>query len=224
MTYNRNLWTFARPTALVTFCSTGPMWLHRSLPSSSFALCGVGAVQALNILLAAVNWFFPVSDSPKWRLFLEIITVLVTDREYDAPVLEMRNWNPIESQSAADGEREAFNNETEGAEFDTSTGAYLYVCNTSDIGLKGERTISREIPVQVIKEINFRLIPLRVPYAVMWYGIYGMLLDVDAFVGAEEIDKCIVWLLLVSVITELIIRSFLGPAAVVKAQKRNNSD
>lgn len=114
--------------------------------------------------------------------------------------------------------------DTQGAVFETGAGGYLYVFNISDIGLIGFNTsflpltgIQEEVPVEVNKDINFRLIPLRVLYSLMWYGIYGMILEMGGYVGAEEIDKCVVWLVLVSAISELVIRSFPGPAAMVKA-------
>lgn len=143
-----------------------------------------------------MNWLFPLRSSPKWRFVLEILAAVVSDRVYDDPALEMRDWNPIETEAAANGAREAIHNATQGAVFHAGDGKYLFVCSTGDIGLM-ESHRSRlsfngiEVPVEVNKDFNFRLIPHRVPHALMWYGIYGIIGEMGGFYRADEIDKCI---------------------------------
>lgn len=194
----------------------------------SRALLPLEAICTFSILLA---FLIPaITEAPPFKLcghvygyFTSVCRVLccfcglkkcfvVLNGDYDDPGLEVRNWTPVETEAAANDIREAIRNATQGAVFDAGDGIHLYVYNTSDFGLKGSPksllapSPGFEAPVQVNKDTNFRSIPLRVPY-VMWYGIYGMILEMDGYVGAEEIDKCIIWLLLVLAITELIGRS-----------------
>lgn len=68
---------------------------------------------------------------------------------------------------------------------------FLYVCNTSDIGrkesLKNPLSLTGvEVPVQVNKDVSFRLIPVRLPYALTWSGIYGLILEMGGFVGRRN--------------------------------------
>jgi len=229
VSYKRNLMTFFRPAVLAAMCFSVPIVFGRLWPSCYFVLCGVGCVQAINMLLGVINWFCPLRNNPEWRLFLEVLSVFVTEHGLEDPGLENKNWNSVETGTpATNGIGEDIRSKSQGALFDAGDGKYLYVSNTSDIGFKGSLSnllsfAEIETAVKVDKEINFRLVPLRVPYALLWYGIHGMIFEMGGFVGAEEIDKCVVWLLLVSAITELIIWAFPGPAVVVKAVRQHEN-
>lgn len=96
---------------LAAICFSAPISLGKIWPSCYVVVCSVGAVQVLNMLFGGINLFFPIRNKPKWRFVLEILAVLGSDRDYDDPPLEMNNWNPIETEAAANGIKEAIRNE-----------------------------------------------------------------------------------------------------------------
>lgn len=80
-------------------------------------------------------------------------------------------------------------------------------------------------PVKIDNEVDLslKLVLLNVPYSFMWYSFYVLLLDMNAFVGAEEIDKCIVWLLLVSTISAISVMYIPGPCVVINENDQDES-
>lgn len=124
--------------------------------------------------------------------------------------LESVGWNPVLREAAS--LNEAPKEQNSRSVFKLDNGDSFFVPGSGDRCLQGREGVY--FPAKVNKDWNFRFVPLKVPYAIMWYGIYGLLLDIDAYVGAEEIDKCLVWLLLVSALTEASTKMVLGPAVV----------
>ncbi len=61
------------------------------------------------------------------------------------------------------------------------------------------------------KHLNFRLISVRVPYAIIWYFLYTGLDSVGAYAGAEDIEKCLAWLALFSLLVAFLVSYDLAP-------------
>ena len=70
---------------------------------------------------------------------------------------------------------------------------------------------------------QFKVIELRVSYSMMWYSLYEELKRNGAYRGAEEIDKCLIWLVQVSFLTAFLIGFIPGPCAAIKAENTEDS-
>jgi len=210
------------PVSLVCLCVSGAWCLGPYLPSCFLMFGGIGAVQTLNIFLIVGN-ALTRNTRPKWyALITRFFAVLATDGEYRNLKLENNEWSTITTQDATVSE--IFQTQTCGAIIDVGDNRTLFVPGSGDFCVSGPTPMlslrmkfSEYTPVKLDKSWNFRLIPAKVPYALVWFGIYGMIREMGGYRDANEIDRCVIWLLLVSAVTEGIIWLFPGPAVVVEA-------
>jgi len=198
------------------------MWFFSFLLPATLGFLGI---QLLNVAIQTT----PTEDKEhelRPNAFVRFITVLATDSEYRNMDLGKKDWNPIEIEESADIPCRAYRDGKNYAIFHINDSKYeIVVPGTGDVayGYKGEdgsRSSSRSYYpdkyYRVDRDMNFRLIKMNVPYALIWYSVYQTILVSGGFRGAEEIDKCIIWLLLVSVVSEIIVRYLPGPAVVVQ--------
>lgn len=85
---------------------------------------------------------------------------------------------------------------------------------------------SRKWPINQSKpkSQNFRLIPLRVQFAIVWNSIYKAFGSFNGFKGAEDIKNCMLWLTIVSVLTTTLIVVIHGPCVPVKEDDGTRKD
>ncbi len=205
------------------------LWLFGDkIPSIRVALGFIVAYQALNMYLAIVMIVTVKRKSSTIHKFIDMLSVFVTDREYDAPDFE-KELCPYEEVSDATSNCIAEIVYTAQAVIDIGNGNLLSIRNDKDVGSLGADVSWRgwsslalpRMPkgklIRIEKKyLNFMLIPLRIPYSVMWYSIYKALKLVGGYRGAEDIDKCIIWLAMVSVLTAILISYIPGPSVVIK--------
>lgn len=72
--------------------------------------------------------------------------------------------------------------------------------------------------------VDFRILGVSPPYALIWYSVYGAIGAMDGYTGAQEIDKCVARLAIVST-SAWVLESMLnfGPGMAVKAHSRNEA-
>ncbi len=186
---------------------------------------------ALNIFLVIAKVLVPKESGSHTHKFIDMLSVLVTDKEYDAPEFQRDVFRPI-SVCGAPSIRiaEVINNPHAIIDVENG-GTSLYIRTDKNYG--SLRTINSwrdwfVFSPQRIHEAklfrieqkyqNFGFIPCRVPYSIMWYSIYTWLEEIDSFQCAADIDKCLIWLSLVSILTELTIRCIPGPCVAIKTR------
>jgi len=180
-------------------------------PWMSPILGGMAGLGALNIALSVANPVRLRKRRPKWYNICQVLTVLVTAREYGNLKLEEKKWNPAEIEYVTDLHSRSLANQTACALFAADDGEDLVVFGSGDIGHKGNWNRM----VHVDKGVDFRIVMVRLPYSLVWYSVYSVMAANVRLVGADEIDKCLLWLGIVSLISEIIVRWNLGPGMVV---------
>ncbi len=210
------------------------LWFLRNrIPEIHLALAFIFASHALNTSLAIVMTFTPKGKSSRIQKFIDLLTVFVTDKEYDAPDFETELSSSEEVRGAivrdAPSIRIAEIAMTPQALIDLDDGASLSIRSDRDIGVfrpkdsseswfgsSTDRMQERRLVRIERKHFDFELIPVRIPYSIVWYSTYKGLEIIGEFRGAQDIDKCLIWLALVSVLSELIICCIPGPCVVIK--------
>jgi len=182
--------------------------LFLATPSMYPLIRGIAGVWALNIVLSHADPALLRERRPNLYRMRQFLTVLVTDREYRNLRLEEKDWNPVELDFTVSHSR-TLANQIACALFAADDGEDLIVFGGGDIGRKGKRL------VHVDKDVDFRIVKVRVPYSLVWYSVYKTMAATVQFVGTDEIDKCLIWLGIVSLISEIIVRWTPGPTLVV---------
>lgn len=194
------------------------------IPSVFPIFVGFICVQLLNVWFAFNKDHLSRKNGTKKFKFAMFLTVLNSDREYRNLDLESKDWNPIEIEDTTEIPCEAHKNpshhvvidvdESEDALVVFGTGEFAYSSKPTSVLWKEPNKYYR-----IVRDERFCLVKVNVPYVLVWYSVYGFILDNGGFVGAEEIDKCLIWLVLVTMISEILVRTFPGPALVVEAEK-----
>ena len=195
------------------------------------ALGFVIALQALNMFLAVVMISIPRGEKSTIHKYIDLLSVFATEKEYVAPDFENK-LIPFEEICDATSICIAEITQNAQAVIDLSNGNSLCIRSGRDTGLSTNNCwriwfsfSPMRIPIgQLVriqeKDLNFKLIPVRVPYSIMWYSTYKGLEIIGGYSGAEEIDKCLFWLALVSLLTAFLISYIPGPCVVIKTINR----
>ncbi len=204
------------------------IWFYGNQISQSFLpLRLITGYQALNMVLAIVMILIPRGTRSPVHKFIDLISVFATDKEYDAPDWEKELF-PFEEVKDASSIRIAEIAHHARVVIDIGNGKSVCIRNDRNVGLKTNGSWPSwfgfplvRMPVGKLaqiekKHLNFRLIPLRIPYSIMWYSTYQGLGNIGGYRGAEEIDKCLIWLALVSVLAVGLISYIPGPCVVIK--------
>lgn len=161
-------------------------------------------MQVLNAALAVGNALFPADERAGFDRLVTAASILATDGEYCDLRLTSRDWAPAEDYDAIQGFADALLAKCGGAVFEADDNQSLYERGSGEFGLLNQGGFSLSqvrsgSSVRVAKgELAFRLVQLRVPYAMMRYSVHVAFLDMGGYKGADEIDKCFLWLMLVS--------------------------
>ncbi len=198
------------------------------------ALGFILALQLLNMFLAITMNLVPKGRRSKINKFIDCLSVLGTDKEYDAPDFENGLCRFDEFGDAPSGRT------TELAQyaqvvFDLGNGNSLWMRSNENVGLRctvstlgfllswlGKLPKGRLVRIENCN-LNFELVKVRVPYSIMWYSVYKELERIEGYRGAEDIDKCLIWLALVSLLTAFLISCIPGPCVVIKTKNREAS-
>lgn len=224
--YTRRWLTLCDLAFNTAMCAVGTWYVGHQYPLALPAAMAMTAIQVLNLFLGLINVIWKPSACVQLENLVKLFTVFSTEREYDNLDLENRSWEYSDiSQHSA---------QREGIVVDAADGKSLFVCGwcpdgfvTSGAWLNGPVWALLPIPSPTsaqadrVNLADFTLIPLRVPYSLVWYSVYELIRVMGAYKGADEIDKCAVWLAFVSALALLVTRLTPGPCVVVKkdAQK-----
>ncbi len=168
--------------------------------------------------------------------FIDILSVFLTDKEYAAPDFENELCLSEEVGCVPSNHVAEIANYPH-AIITLDNGTSLFIRSGRDVGVLGVYDTwvtwfsSSPVRVPVSKlvrieknHLNFRLIPVRVPFSIMSYSVYQGFKIVGAYREAQDIDKCLIWLALVSILTDLIINCISGPGVVVGAENSEESE
>ncbi len=188
------------------------------------------------MFLALVMIFGRNEKRAPFHKFIAMLSVFVTDKEYDAadfenePCLfeEIGDPNSIGTAKIAHYAEAVLN---------TGDQKSLSVRSDRDIGpLRTENSLRSwfsfvlvRMPIGKLvriekKYLNFKLISVRIPYSIVWYFICEALEIIGGYKGADDIDKRLIWLALVSILTELVICYIPGPSVVIKTNNENKTN
>ncbi len=192
-------------------------------------------LQALNVFLAIVMILQQNGDRTPIQKVIELLSVFVTEGVYDAPDFENAQLS-FEEMSDARSISAAEINQKARAIIDLDNEDLLYILNDKDVGLQTKKISSNWYGVSSTRAqeakwvqigeqyLKFKVIPVRVRYSIMWYSVYKGLEIIDGYKGADDIVRCLAWLTLVPLFTELMIRYFPGPCVVVKTTDADDNE
>ena len=192
------------------------------------ALGFIIVLQVLNIVLAIVR----ICTSPDKQTLLtkciDMISILATDKEYEAPNFEINEVSPVDLEAIESSSHFAEISSHSDVAIDFGNQTSLFIRNDRRVGLQtpfpwprwkglsGMRPPPGRLVEIQDEHLNFELLPLRVPYSIMWYFTYEGMNAMGAFKGADEIDKCLLWLVIVSTMTAILVSWIPGPCVVIK--------
>ncbi len=213
------------------------LWFSATkLPPIYPALGCIIGFRALNMLLSILMIILPSKKNSIIDRFINILSVFFTDKEYDAPDFE-NELCLSEEVSCAPSSHVAEIANYPHAIITLDSGTSLSIRSDRDVGVLGaydswitwfsitpvRMPMSKLVRIEK-KYLNFRLIPVRVPFSIMWYSVYQGFEIVGAYGGAQDIEKCLIWLALVSILTELIVNLVSGPCVVIKTRNCDESE
>jgi len=129
----------------------------------------ISVTYALNIAVSVANPVLLRESRPNWYKICQVLTVLVTDREYGNLKLEEKKWYPVEIKDFTDSHSRMLSNQTACAVFAADDDENLTVFGSGNIGRKGKRM------VHVDKDVDFRIVKMRMPYSLVWYSVYSVI-------------------------------------------------
>lgn len=178
------------------------------------------AILSFNILLA-----LPIPEK-----IVHCLTVIFTDQEYKDAGLEHIDWGveeiPEEECMSVPEDMRHFDGvivqlNKRKALFVPPTGYVAFITGNSPfLSVVGLADLFHGSMVRINRQDNyFRIIRVQVPYALAWYYVHNILEQYGAYKGAEEIDKCIVWLVIVSTLAALLVSVISGICIVVRKEQ-----
>ena len=186
-------------------------FLGHLIPASYLALGFIIALQVLNILLALVRIYTPPHKRTLLTNCFDMISILVIDEECEARNREINQLSRVDFE----------HNESSSQIAEISPQPDLVVDSVYLKWLRNDR--GRHVKIQG-EHPNFELIHFQVPYSIMWYSVYEVMNLISHFRGADEIDKCLLWLVIVSTMTTIFVSYIPGPCVVIKKMGRQTVD
>ncbi len=194
------------------------------------------ASRALNMLLSILAITLPDKKNSLAQMLIGMLSIIVTDKEYDAPYFENELFRIKEICNAPSSciaeivnNPHAINTLDDGTSLSIPSyreGGALDACASWRARF---RFLPVKMPVSKLVRIemkcpNFKLIPVLGPFSIILYSLYQWFVIIRGYRGAQDIIKCLVWLALVSFLTELIIDSFPGLCLVINTIYNDDSE